>query len=209
MIDITSLDPCPQPNGRRRENSFAVISIIKAMIIATGSSLLGCGSAIISDYQGRSPAFTPEAFFNGTLTAHGIVKDFSGTAIRHFQADITGCWRDGVGTLYEDFTFDDGEEQTRIWTLTPSGDQTFIGTAGDVVGEGLARWEGNAMFLDYTLRIELENGPIDVRIDDRMYRVSDNIVINESKMRKFGIGVGDILLTLIRHPEIEANCSSV
>ena len=209
MIDITSLDPCPQPNGRRRENSFAVISIIKAMIIATGSSLLGCGSATISDYQGRSPAFAPEAFFNGTLTAHGIVKDFSGTAIRHFQADITGCWRDGVGTLYEDFTFDDGEEQTRIWTLTPNGDQTFIGTAGDVVGEGLARWEGNAMFLDYTLRIELENGPIDVRIDDRMYRVSDNIVINESKMRKFGSGVGDILLTLIRHPEIEANCSSV
>ena len=209
MIDITSLDPCPQPNGRRRENSFAVISIIKAMIIATGSSLLGCSSATISDFQGRSPAFAPEAFFNGTLTAHGIVKDFSGTASRHFQADITGCWRDGVGTLYEDFTFDDGEEQTRIWTLTPSGDQTFIGTAGDVVGEGLARWEGNAMFLDYTLRIELENGPIDVRIDDRMYRVSDNIVINESKMRKFGIGVGDILLTLIRHPEIEANCSSV
>ena len=209
MIDITSLDPCPQPNGRRRENSFAVISIIKAMIIATGSSLLGCSSATISDFQGRSPAFAPEAFFNGTLTAHGIVKDFSGTAIRHFQADITGCWRDGVGTLYEDFTFDDSEEQTRIWTLTPSGDQTFIGTAGDVVGEGLARWEGNAMFLDYTLRIELENGPIDVRIDDRMYRVSDNIVINESKMRKFGIGVGDILLTLIRHPEIEANCSSV
>ena len=209
MIDITSLDPCPQPNGRRRENSFAVISIIKAMIIATGSSLLGCGSATISDYQGRSPAFTPEAFFDGTLTAHGIVKDFSGTAIRHFQADITGCWRDGVGTLDEDFTFDDGEEQTRIWTLTPNGDQTFIGTAGDVVGEGLARWEGNAMFLDYTLRIELENGPIDVRIDDRMYRVSDNIVINESKMRKFGIGVGDILLTLIRHPEIEADCSSV
>ena len=209
MIDITSLDPCPQPNGRRRENSFAFISIIKAMIIATGSSLLGCSSATISDFQGRSPAFAPEAFFNGTLTAHGIVKDFSGTAIRHFQADITGCWRDGVGTLYEDFTFDDGEEQTRIWTLTPSGDQTFIGTAGDVVGEGLARWKGNAMFLDYTLRIELENGPIDVRIDDRMYRVSDNIVINESKMRKFGIGVGDILLTLIRHPEIEANCSSV
>ena len=209
MINITSLDPCPQPNGRRRENSFAVISIITAMIIATGSSLLGCSSATISDFQGRNPAFAPEAFFSGTLTAHGIVKDFSGTAIRHFQADITGCWRDGVGTLYEDFTFDDSEEQTRIWTLTPSGDQTFIGTAGDVVGEGLARWEGNAMFLDYTLRIELENGPIDVRIDDRMYRVSDNIVINESKMRKFGIGVGDILLTLIRHPEIEANCSSV
>ena len=209
MIDITPLDPCPQPSGRRHENHFPVISVIKAMIIGTGSLLLGCSSATISDYQGRSPAFAPEAFFNGTLTAHGIVKDFSGTAIRHFQADITGCWRDGVGTLDEDFTFDDGEQQTRLWTLTPSGAQTFIGTAGDVVGEGLARWEGNAMFLDYTLRIELEDGPIDVRIDDRMYRVSDNVVINESKMRKFGFGVGEILLTLIRHPEIEADCSGV
>ena len=167
------------------------------------------GSTSVDDYQAREPAFAPEDFFNGALTAHGVVKDFSGTAIRHFSADIVGCWSDGVGTLDEDFVFDDGEQQKRIWTLTPNGDQTYIGTAGDVVGEGLARWQGNAMFLDYTLRIELEDGPIDVKIDDRMYRVSDNVVINESKMRKFGFGVGEILLTIIRHPDQAAACPSV
>ena len=163
----------------------------------------------MDDYQAREPAFAPEDFFSGALTAHGVVKDFSGTAIRHFSADIVGCWSDGVGTLDEDFVFDDGEQQARIWTLTPNGDQTYIGTAGDVVGEGLARWQGNAMFLDYTLRIELADGPIDVKIDDRMYRVSDNVVINESKMRKFGFGVGEILLTIIRHPDQAADCPSV
>jgi hypothetical protein len=162
----------------------------------------------VDDYQAREPAFEPETFFNGALTAHGVVKGFSGTAIRHFSADITGCWADGVGTLDEDFVFDNGEEQTRIWTLTPTGAQTYIGTAGDVVGEGLARWEGNAMFLDYTLRIQLEDGPIDVKIDDRMYRVSENVVINESKMHKFGFGVGEILLTLIRHPQASFICPS-
>jgi len=208
MADATRLYPCKRSDDRRFDNDSMVRSVFKAITIVTGSSLLGCSSATIDDYQGRSPAFAPEAFFNGALTAHGVVKDFSGKAIRHFQADITGCWRDGVGSLYEDFNFDDGEQQTRIWTLTPDGNQTFIGTAGDVVGEGLASWEGNAMFLDYTLRIELEDGPIDVRIDDRMYRVSENVVINESKMRKFGFGVGEILLTLIRHPEVKANCSS-
>jgi hypothetical protein len=170
--------------------------------------LAGCSSTSVDDYQAREPAFEPETFFNGALTAHGVVKDFSGAAIRHFSADITGCWADGVGTLDEDFVFDNGEEQTRIWTLTPTGTRTYIGTAGDVVGEGLARWEGNAMFLDYTLRIELEDGPIDVKIDDRMYRVSENVVINESKMRKFGFGVGEILLTLIRHPEAPFTCPS-
>ena len=181
-------------------------------ICAIGSSLLvtlsGCGTASIEDYRGQSPAFEPEEFFDGALTAHGVVKDFSGTAVRHFSADITGCWLDGVGTLDEHFVFNDGEQQNRIWTLSPNGSQTYIGTAGDVVGEGRALWEGNAMFLDYTLQIGLDYGPIDVKIDDRMYRVSENVVINESKMRKFGFGVGEILLTLIRHPEVEVSCPS-
>ena len=188
----------------------------RAGMLGRGCALLGiliglaaCGSTSVDDYQAREPAFAPEDFFNGALTAHGVVKDFSGTAIRHFSADIAGCWSGGVGTLDENFVFDDGEQQTRIWTLTPNGDQTYIGTADDVVGEGLARWQGNAMFLDYTLRIELEDGPIDVKIDDRMYRVSDNVVINESKMRKFGFGVGEILLTIIRHPDQAADCPSV
>ena len=158
------------------------------------------------DYQGGSPAFEPEAFFDGKLTAHGVIKDYSGKAIRHFNAGIVACWNDGVGTLDENFMFDDGEQQTRLWTLTPNGDQRYIGTAGDVVGDGTARWSGNAMFLDYTLRIDLEDGPLDVQIDDRMYRVSDNVVINESKMRKFGFGVGEIVLTLIRHPEEAVSC---
>ena len=179
-------------------------SVLGALTLAVA----GCSSVTPDDYQGRTPAFEPESFFNGALTAHGVVKDFSGKAIRHFNADIAGCWDEGVGTLDEDFVFDDGETQKRIWTLTPDGDQTYIGTAGDVVGEGLARWQGNAMFLDYTLRIELEDGPIDVKIDDRMYRVSENVVINESKMRKLGFGVGEILLTIIRRPERPADCPS-
>lgn len=182
--------------------------LIWSLLGTLALAMPGCSNVTPDDYQGRAPAFEPEAFFNGSLTAHGVVKDFSGKAIRHFNADIIGCWSAGVGTLDEDFIFDDGEAQKRVWTLTPDGNQAYIGTAGDVVGEGRARWEGNAMFFDYTLRIELEDGPIDVRIDDRMYRVSENVVINESKMRKLGFGVGEILLTILRHPERPADCPS-
>ena len=196
-----SLSTRPDQQGVRPR---VICSVLGACTLA----LAGCSSVTPDDYQGRTPAFEPESFFNGALTAHGVVKDFSGKAIRHFSADIAGCWDEGVGTLDEDFVFDDGETQKRIWTLTPDGDQTYIGTAGDVVGEGLARWQGNAMFLDYTLRIELGDGPIDVKIDDRMYRVSENVVINESNMRKLGFGVGEILLTIIRHPERPADCPS-
>lgn len=198
------------PRRYTRHRVRSVVDLARALCAMGLTALLfGCSTTSLDDNATREPAFDPENFFNGSLTAHGVVKDFSGSVIRHFRADIVGCWSNGVGTLDEDFVFDNGEQQTRIWTLTPDGKQTYIGTAGDVVGDGHAEWAGNAMYLDYTLRIERDDGPIDVRIDDRMYRVSENVVINESKMRKFGFGVGEILLTLIRHPDEAVSCPSV
>ena len=173
------------------------------------SVLAACSSVTVQDYADDQLKLEPEKFFDGNLNAYGVIKDRSGKVTRRFEASILASWENGIGTLDEDFVFDDGEQQKRIWTLTPNGSQTYTGTAGDVVGEGLAHWQGNAMFLDYTLRIELEDGPIDVKIDDRMYRVNDNVVINESKMRKFGFGVGEILLTIMRHPDQAADCPSV
>jgi hypothetical protein len=52
----------------------------------------------------------------------------------------------------------------------------------------------------------LEDGPVDVRIDDRMYRIGEHVLINESRLEKFGLGVGEILLTIIRHPDRPAEC---
>jgi hypothetical protein len=140
------------------------------------------------------------------LTAHGVVKNYRGYASRSFVADITACWQNGVGTLDERFVFDDGENQTRVWRLTESADGSYAATAGDVRGEGRATLSGNSMFLDYVLTIELEDGSIDVAVDDRMYRVSENVLINESTLTKFGLPVGGILLTIIRHPEVTVEC---
>ncbi|MDA8797135.1 DUF3833 domain-containing protein, partial [Luminiphilus sp.] len=79
--------------------------------------LTACAGVSVEEYQKRTPAFEPETFFRGALTAHGVVKNYAGFASRSFVAEITACWRDGVGTLDERFVFDDGELQTRIWTL--------------------------------------------------------------------------------------------
>ncbi len=149
----------------------------------------------------------PDTFFSGFLTAHGVIKDWRGGAARHFNADIEACWQDGVGTLDESFVFNDGETQRRVWTLEPTGGATYVATAGDVVGQGTAGWQGSAFFLDYTLRIELEDGPVDVHIDDRMYLVNDRVLINQSRLSKFGLGVGEILLTIIRHPDRTIECN--
>ena len=156
----------------------------------------GCSSVKVTDYAGRTPELQLERFFTGHLFAHGVVKNRAGKVIRYFNAAIKAYWDGPVGTLEEDFIFDDGEKQRRVWTLTKQPDGRYLGTAGDVVGEGVAEVAGNSMFLEYVLRVPYGDGNINLSIDDRMYLVQPDILINESVMKKFGIQVGEIVLVI-------------
>jgi hypothetical protein len=158
-----------------------------------------CSSVSVDDYADNSPPLAPEKFFDGQLSAHGIVKDRNGLVLRYFNADITASWTDGIGTLDEQFRFDDGEQQTRVWTLVPAGGGTYTATAPDVIGEGTMQVAGNSLFLDYVLRIPYGDGTIDLRIDDRMYLVSERVLLNQSRMNKWGINVGEIILVIQKH----------
>jgi hypothetical protein len=158
----------------------------------------GCSTVEVTDYKDFQPEFIPEEFFNGQLTAHGIVKDRSGKMIRHFNADIVATWVNGQGTLEEDFIFDDGERQRRVWRLISNGEHHYTATAGDVVGEGDLSISGNSMFLNYILRVPYDGDFIDLKIDDRMYLVSPTVLINESSMSKFGVEVGSLSLVIIK-----------
>ena len=101
-----------------------------------------------------------------------------------------------MGTLEEDFIFDDGEIDRRVWTLNPLDQGRYSGIADDVVGEGDVAVEGNSAFFDYILRIPYNEGILDVKIDDRMYLVTPDVLINESRMSKFDIPVGEFLLVI-------------
>lgn len=165
-----------------------------ALALALGA----CSTVEVTDYSHLEPTMVLEDYFQGSLTAHGVVKDRSGRVIRMFNASIDADWDAGTGTLDEDFVFDDGEKQKRIWTLQTQGDGSYVGTAGDVVGNGRLTVAGNSVFLDYVLQIPYGNGTVDVRVDDRMYLLAPGVLINESRMTKFGLRVGSILLVILR-----------
>ncbi len=161
-----------------------------------GIALGACSSVSVEDYAANKPRIVAEEFFNGELLAHGVVKDRGGKVIRYFEATIDASWRDGIGTLDERFVFDDGEKQTRVWTLKPSGDNTYHASAGDVIGTGEMTVAGNSVFLDYVLRVPYDGDSIDLRIDDRMYLVSERVLLNESIMTKWGFEVGSLMLVI-------------
>lgn len=167
--------------------------------------LAGCAGPSLEDYQDRSPALVPSEFFSGTLSAHGVLKDWSGSVTRTFEADIRASWTEqGVGTLDEEFRFDDGEVQTRVWTLTPSGDSypddSYRATADDVTDAGTMRWSGNAIHMNYQLEVAYGDGTIKVRMDDWMYLVTPDTLINHTTMSKWGVDVGELVLVIQKQP---------
>ena len=174
-------------------------TLTRSLILLLTILLGACSSVHVSDYQERKPELILEDFFEGDLKAYGIVKNRSGKVIRTFTADIHAYWNGPTGTLEEDFVFDDGEKQRRVWTLTRQEDGHIIGTAGDVVGEAQAEVSGNSMFLDYILSVPYKDGTIDLSIDDRLYLVDPKVIVNESVMSKFGFRVGEVLLVIQRN----------
>lgn len=175
--------------------------IQRVILVSTFVSLVACSSTDVNQYRDNRPAFVLEEFFDGHLTAHGVLKNRGGTVTRHFNATIDASWdEEGVGRLVERFEFDDGEVQHRTWTLTPDGEGRYQGTAEDVIGTGELRVSGNALRLDYVLEIDYRGRKLNLNVEDWMWRIDEHTVLNESTLRKWGFRVGSIQLVIVRRP---------
>lgn len=156
----------------------------------------GCSSVTTQDYAGNTPKLDLREYLNGPLEAWGIIYDFTGKVDERFHVTMVGTWDGNTGTLEEDFTFSDGRKDQRTWHITFHDDHNFTATAADVIGEGKGSQHGNAMNLRYTLEAKRGSGDtITLSMDDWMYLMSDKVLINRTKMRKFGFTVAEMVIT--------------
>ena len=161
--------------------------------------LTGCSSMQLDDFKNTTPEFVPQSYFNGPLKAYGMVKDRNGKIMRTFKGDLVGSWdANGVGTLDEHFVYNDGQKLHRTWTMKPTGSKTFIATAGDIVGNADMQACGNTVMIDYTMRIPYGTGTLDINVQDWLHLQEDGVILNHSKMKKFGIEVGELVITIIK-----------
>ncbi|MDJ0831946.1 MAG: DUF3833 domain-containing protein [Gammaproteobacteria bacterium] len=155
--------------------------------------LVGCATPM-SYYQNTSPELKLEEFYNGKLTAYGMVQNRSGKVLRRFKVDMVGNWEGNKGVLDEMFYYDDGEEQRRTWYLEKHADGIYGGTASDVVNPAKGQTSGYALNWRYTLTITVDGKTWDIDFDDWMYLMDENRLINRAKMKKWGFKVGEVTL---------------
>ncbi|MDO6563335.1 DUF3833 domain-containing protein [Amphritea sp. 1_MG-2023] len=154
--------------------------------------LPGCTRSV-DEYRDQQPALELNNFFNGQLVAYGMVQDFSGKVTRRFRADIAAHWEGDHGILDEHFSFSDGEQQSRCWHLIKQGNH-YRGTAEDIVGEAVGEVQGNALNWRYTLQVPVKGRVWNIALDDWLYLIDENNLINRTKMKKFGLPVGELTL---------------
>ena len=139
-----------------------------ALIGAVALTLAGCATVDVANYRSELPPLDLAQYFNGTVDGWGMFQDRSGKVVRRFTVRIDAKWDGNRGT----------------------------GTAGDVVGTGQGIQQGNAFNMRYVLRVPWAGRTIDVDMDDWMWRIDDQTVLNRTAMTKFGFRVGEVTLSL-------------
>ena len=135
-----------------------------------------------------------EEFFDGKVVAYGQFQDVFGTARRRFDVTIDGTWDGRELRLVEDFVYEDGSTEQRIWTLEKTGPETWRGTAPGVIGEATGEERGDAFNWTYTIDLPVPDGTLRVTFDDWMWQLSETRVLNRAYMKKYGADIGEVII---------------
>lgn len=156
--------------------------------------LIGCSPMNVQEYKTTEPKLDIFTYFEGKSTAYGQFQSRSGEVKRRFKVAITGTVEGKFLTLDEQFVYDDGQTEERIWVIERLAENSYKGTAGDVVGPAYGKSAGAAFNWQYTLDLPYKNSSIHVKFDDWMFLQTDKVMLNKAKVTKWGFTVGEVTL---------------
>lgn len=165
-------------------------------------ALAACGRPSLDDFTEAGPELELEEFLNGKLRAHGIFQDRFGTVRRSFVADVTGVWDGETLKLTEDFVYEDGSTERRVWVLEKTGEETWRGTAEGVVGEATGEERGNAFNWRYTIDLDTPDGTLRANFDDWLWQLDDRVMLNRAYVSKWGVRIGELIISFQRETRL-------
>ncbi len=140
------------------------------------------------------PEIALEKFFDGPVVAHGQFQDRFGEVRRRFAVDVDGSWDGETLTLVEDFRYNDGQTERRVWSLRKTGPDTWTGTAPGVIGAARGETRGDTFNWRYSIDLPDESGGFRADFDDWMWRLDDRRLLNRAYVSRFGVDLGEVII---------------
>ena len=151
-----------------------------------------------SEAQNNQTQFVPEEFFVGDLHASGMFIDRFGTVQRRFAADVSCEAANDGFVLNEDFTFDDGKTEKRIWQIKRTAEKQYVGLTDDVPEKATGRLTDIGLIWRYDFYLEMFGRRVLVKFDDKMIMQSSDVVLNHAVISKFGLKLGELFISFHR-----------
>ncbi|QHF50859.1 MULTISPECIES: DUF3833 domain-containing protein [Pseudomonas] len=164
------------------------------LLLALVLSVASCGSVDVARYAEQQPALDLQRFFSQPVKAWGMFQKRNGEVAKRFEVNIVSRREGNNLILDERFLYSDGTRQRRVWTLTPEGQGRWSGRAADVVGVAEGRVAGNTLHWRYRLNLPVDDSTYEMSMDDWMYLMDEDTLINRTSMSKFGVEVGQVTL---------------
>ena len=157
--------------------------------------IVACGmKPSIEDVKLSDKTFSLEKFFEGETRAYGQFQDILGNVSTRFVVNIKGSWDGSNLVLIEDFKYEDGLEEQRIWTLTKADENRWLGSADGVVGTAAGKTAGDMFYWAYTIDLPTPSGDRRVSFKDYMWMLSGDRGLNKAYMSKWGIPLGEVTI---------------
>ena len=134
-------------------------------------------------------------YFEGRTRAWGMFETITGKVKKSFVADIEGRWDGDDFLLEEDFTFSDGEKDTRTWRLKFNDDGSFQASCADTPTPGKGMMAARRGDLAYSMALKVGGKKMMLSFSDLFYQIDEQTVLNRAKVKKFGIPVGQVLIS--------------
>ena len=150
------------------------------------------------DFKDQKPRLIIEEYLSGSVKAWGVLQNRSGKVTRQFKADLNGKWDGKSLILDEIFYWNDGEKQTRQWTINKIDNHNYSGTASDVVGTAKGFSYGPAFKFEYVLLVPVKGKNIKITFDDWIFMQDERVAINRATMKKFGIKVAELTVMFVK-----------
>lgn len=168
--------------------------IALAAVLALGLVAACTGRPSLEAPSMGGPDLALEEFFAGRTVAWGQFQDRFGEVRRRFRVEVDGTWDGQTLTLVEDFVYDDGATERRVWTLRKTGPTTWAGTAPGVIGEAVGEVRGDTFNWRYVIDLPEASGGFRAEFDDWMWRLSEDRLLNRAYVSRFGVDLGEVII---------------
>jgi hypothetical protein len=175
---------------------YVFVGVVIALAAVWAKGRFYSFAAQESDDYAFGADFDIRTVLNGPIACDGIIYGPMGRVTSRFTAHFEASWDGNTGTMVEEFHYDSGNVQNRVWILTLLDGGVIKAQADDVVGEGRGQQAGDAVFLKYKIKLSDAAGGHVLDAHDWMYLMPNGTIMNRNQFRKFGFKVAELVATM-------------